>query len=106
MIPKLILVVACVIFWRLFKRDNRLREGTSAALWIPTLWVGILASRPLSMWVGFGGGSSTQEGSPMDALFFMVMIFAALVVLMRRRVLWSRLISQNWAILLFTGSCC
>lgn len=39
----------------------------------------------------------------MDALFFMVMIFAALVVLARRRVVWSRLISENWAMVLFYG---
>ena len=103
MIPKLIFLVACVIFWRLIKRDNRLREGTSAALWIPTLWMGIIASRPVSMWLGFGGGSDTLEGSPMDALFFVVLIFAALAVLSRRRLLWSRLISENWAIFFFYG---
>lgn len=103
MIPKLILLAACVLFWRLLQRDNRLRQGTSSALWIPTLWLGIIASRPLSMWLGFGGGTSAQEGSPMDALFFMVMIFAALVVLARRRVIWSRLFTENWAMVLFYG---
>jgi O-antigen ligase len=103
MIPKLIIVVACALFWWLLRKDNRLREGTSAALWIPTLWVGIIASKPLSQWLGFGGGTDTMEGSPMDALFFAVMIFAALIVLSRRKVLWSRLISENWAIFLFYG---
>ncbi len=103
MLTKLILLVSLATFWWLIKRDNRLRDGVSAAVWIPTLWVGIIASRPLSMWLGFGGGSDTQGGSPMDALFFMVMIFASLIVLSRRRVAWSRLISENWAIFLFYG---
>ena len=98
-----ILIAAISLFWWLFKRDNRLREGTSAALWIPTLWVGIIASRPLSMWLGFGGGSDTQGGSPVDSLFYLVMIFAAILVVARRRVVWSRLLAENWAIFLFYG---
>jgi exopolysaccharide production protein ExoQ len=102
-IPKLLLLVALAAFWWLLKRDNRLREGTSAVLWIPTLWVGIIDSRPLSTWLGFGGGSDTLEGSPMDRLFYIVMIVAALVVLARRRVVWSRITVENWAIFLFYG---
>jgi exopolysaccharide production protein ExoQ len=102
-ISNLILIGACALFWWLIRRDNRLREGVSTALWIPTLWVGILASRPLSMWVGFGGGSDTQGGSPVDSLFFLVMIIAALRVLVRRQVAWSRIITENWAIFLFYG---
>jgi exopolysaccharide production protein ExoQ len=80
-----------------------MRTGVSSAIWIPTLWVGILASRPLSMWTGFGGGSDTLEGSPIDRLFFFVMIFAAIIVLSRRQVLWSAVISENWPIFLFYG---
>ena len=103
MIPKLILLASLVFFWRLIKRDIAVRPGVSSAIWIPTLWVGILASRPLSMWIGFGGGSDTLEGSPMDRLFFFVMVFAAMAVLARRRVLWSAVISENWPIFLFYG---
>jgi exopolysaccharide production protein ExoQ len=103
MFTKFILLVSLAAFWRLIKRDNRLREGISAASWIPTLWVGIIASRPLSTWLGFGGGSDTQGGSPMDALFFMAMIFASLIVLSRRQVAWSQLISENRAIFIFYG---
>jgi hypothetical protein len=101
--PRLILLVSLVIFWRLIKRDNRLREGISSALWIPTLWVGIIASRPLSTWLGFGGASDTLEGSPADRAFFFVMIFAAMIVVSRRGVNWGRLISENWAVFLFYG---
>lgn len=103
MFTKLILLASMAAFGWLIRRDNRLREGVSPALWIPTLWVGIIASRPISMWLGFGGGNDTTEGSPMDALFFIIMIFASLVVLSRRQVAWSRLISENWSIFLFYG---
>jgi O-antigen ligase len=102
-IPNLILLASLVFFWRLIKRDIAIRPGVSPAIWIPTLWVGILASRPLSMWIGFGGGTDTLEGSPMDRLFFFAIIFAAMIVLSRRRILWSVVISENWPILLFYG---
>ncbi len=103
MIPHIILLISLVVFWRLVKRDNRLREGISGALWIPTLWVGIIASRPLSAWVGFGGSTDTLEGSPMDRAFFFVMIFAALYVVSRRRINWTSLIADNWSVILFYG---
>lgn len=101
--PRLILLVSLVIFWRLIKRDNRLRDGISSALWIPTLWVGIISSRPLSTWMGFGGGVDTLEGSPADRAFFFVMMFAAMIVVSRRGVDWGRLISENWSLFLFYG---
>src|SRR5215472_13667901 len=87
-------------FW-LIRRDTALRPGISGALWIPTLWVGILASRPLSAWVGFGGGTDTLEGSPLDRLFFFGFIFAAFIVLSRRQIDWSDVLSRNWPIFLF-----
>lgn len=97
------LLAALAAVWRLVKRDNRLRDGISVALWIPTLWVGIISSRSVSAWLGFGGGEDTLEGSPLDRLFYFVMIVAALIVLARRRVKWSRLIAENWGLFLFYG---
>ena len=87
----------------LIRRDTARREGISSAVWIPTLWAGILLSRPLSMWVGFGGATDTLEGSPLDRAFFFGMIFLALVTLFRRHVTWPQLISKNWPIFLFYG---
>ena len=72
-----------LMIW-LIRRDTARRDGLSAALWIPTLWVGILASRPVSAWLGSGGSVDTLEGSPLDRLFFFGMIFAALIVMSRR----------------------
>jgi O-antigen ligase len=97
----ILLVTVALAFW-LVRRDGAARPGVSRAIWIPTWWVGILASRPLSAWLGFSGGD-TLEGSPVDRLFFFGLIFAALVVLSRRRVSWARFFSQNWPIFLFYG---
>jgi len=96
-----------IAFWIfaiwLIRRDTKSRDGISGATWIPTLWAAILTSRPLSMWLGVGGGIDTLEGSPLDRLFFMVMIGASLFVLSRRQIDWGFFISQNWPIFLFYG---
>lgn len=44
-----------------------------------------------------------MEGSPIDALFFVVLIVAAFVVLARRGLSWSLVISRNWPVFLFYG---
>ncbi len=89
-------------FW-LIRRDTARRGDISAALWIPTLWAFILLSRPLSFWLGTGGGGDSLEGSPMDRLFYFVMIALALIVLARRNLNWSAVISENWPIFLLYG---
>src|SRR2546430_44686 len=101
MIPVLILLASLSFSAWLIRKDIAEREGLSSAIWIPTLWAGILISRPLSMWLHFGGGEDSLEGSPLDRLFYFAMILAALRVLARRKPLWSELISSNWAIFLF-----
>ncbi len=85
----------------LIRRDIAMRPGLSRAIWIPTIWVFIIASRPLSAWIGFGGATDTLDGSPMDRLFYMVMIAAALVALSKRNLNWGWLIGRNWPVLLF-----
>jgi O-antigen ligase len=87
----------------LIRKDIAERDGVSKAVWIPTLWAGILMSRPLSMWLNFGGGEDSLEGSPLDRLFYFGMILSALVVLMRRRLVWPRVLSSNWSIVFFYG---
>lgn len=103
MFPKLLLLASLVLSWWLIKRDVARREGISGAIWIPTIWMAIIGSRPVSMWVGFGGGSSTMDGSPLDGLIFFILIAAAYIVLSRRGLNWSVVIAENWPIFLFYG---
>lgn len=99
-----LIALGCWIFaiW-LIRRDSARREGISTALWIPTLWSFILLSRPLSMWLGFGGGIDTMEGSPLDRLFYFGMIGLAFVIVANRGIEWGPFVVRNWPVMMFYG---
>lgn len=101
MTHSLILLCSLAVCWWLIRKDVAYRPGVSSAVWLPTLWVGMLASRPLSTWVGFGGSDDSLEGSPLDRLFFFVLITLAVLTLVRRRLDWGVLLRGNWPLLLF-----
>jgi O-antigen ligase len=101
--PQLILLTFLIFAAWMLRRDTARREDISSATWIPTLWLGIMASRPLSAWAGVGGSEDTLDGSPVDRLFYLVMILAALFVLSRRKLNWGWLITNNWHLFLFYG---
>lgn len=99
------LVLAAFVYFSywLLRRDNRQRSGVSNSIWIPTFWIALLLSRPLSMWLGFGGGTDTLEGSPLDRLVHLFVIGHALIILNRRRINWGEILSGNWPIFLYYG---
>lgn len=99
--PHLVLLCSLAMSWWLIRKDVAERDGVSSVVWIPTLWVGIALSRPVSMWLHWGGGGDSLEGSPLDRLFYFGIIFLSLFILIRRRVAWSQMISENWAVILF-----
>ncbi|MBV9644690.1 MAG: O-antigen ligase family protein [Verrucomicrobia bacterium] len=95
----------CFIAW-LFYRDYRRGDRVSLALWIPLLWLFILGSRPISAWFGFGSSAETNadplEGSPFDALFFLMLIMAGALVLASRPVNWEAIYRNNhWLVFFF-----
>lgn len=101
--PQLILFSFLIFAVWLIRRDIQNRPGVSSAVWIPTLWLGILASRPVSAWTGFGGGIDTMDGSPVDRMFYLTMILASMIVLSRRGIDWAGLLSKRWPLFLFYG---
>src|SRR5579859_5278547 len=84
-----LLIYVGFVVW-LLRRDFREKPNVTGALWIPFFWVFISGSRFVSEWLDiFGlhwGGTSVEEGSPLDALFFFGMIGAGIYVLHQRRV--------------------
>ncbi|KAA6457875.1 O-antigen ligase family protein [Acidobacteria bacterium AB60] len=84
-------------------------QTTSKALWIPLLWILIISSRPVSMWLHVNREITLEdrytEGSPLDATYYAVLLIAGLLVLNRR---WARVkpfLQANLPVLLFFLYC-
>ncbi len=73
----------------LFFLDREPSAQPSKALWIPVWWLLINGSRPISQWLQTGPTVAPidqyVEGSPLDALFFGILMTAGLTVLIFRR---------------------
>jgi O-antigen ligase len=97
----LFLCVALIAF--LLVRDVRSRSSLSHALWLPIVMLVILASRPLSEWLGasqFANPEYGAEGSPVERVFYLAIIVGCLLVASARHVKWSRILWANSAIML------
>ncbi len=102
------LTIAFIVF--LFRRDIREKPDVSGALWLPVLWLVLAFSRSVSAWLNiFGlpvsGGASVEEGSPLDACFFFVLIIAGFCVLAKRQVRLSEVVSNNGWLIVFLLYC-
>ncbi len=106
-------IVATIVYlgfiaW-LFRRDIRQQRGVTGALWIPVIWLTIIGSRFVSEWLSlFGlpfGSVNLEEGSPLDAVVFGLLIVSGLCVLSRRRVTLSEVVRNNRWLTVFLVYC-
>ena len=89
-------------------RDKSVR--TSRGLWIPVIWLWILGSRGVSVWLAGGQYSTSSaeelmDGSPIDALVFQLLIAGGLAVLVRRGPRSLSVMKANWPIVLYFSYC-
>jgi len=92
----------------LFRLDRDPTSRTSPALWIPVAWLLIGASRPVSQWFGaplMRSADQYLEGSPLDALIFMALEVAAVMVLVARHERSAAFLRGNGALLVFFVYC-
>src|SRR5437667_3453683 len=102
------LTIAFIVF--LFRRDNPEKLDVSGALWLPLLWFVITCSRGFSEWLNiFGlpvsGAMSVEEGSPLDAWFYFVLIAAGFYILNKRQVRLSEIVRNNGWLIAFLLYC-
>jgi O-antigen ligase len=93
------------ILWLLW-RSAQNGPRPSFGLWIATVWIGIMLSRPVIYW--FGGGSASEEdvqaalqGNAIDRSILIILICAGVVVLLRRRVDWAAVVGGYAVVWMF-----
>lgn len=106
--PPIASAVTAAFIVALFILDLRQKPRTSFALWIPAVYLFVVASRPISMWMQGGTWSSMNdlaEGSPLDAAFYLALELAALAVLVQRAKRTSSLLVRTGPVLCFLAYC-
>src|ERR1019366_7173464 len=102
--PSLALVIGIAFSLWLIVRDVKRRRSVSSAVWIPIITILILATRPLSEWFEISTVQTAtldSEGSPVDAVFYLVVIATSLIVTFLRGVKWNKFLLFNLAIVAF-----
>ena len=100
--PPPLALLLCTAFVLLLLRVERLKSPpVSVAVWIPTLWMLAIASKPLAVWFGVTGDN--ESGSLPDRLLLIGLSVAGIVVLAFRRFAWSRALRRHgWLLALLT----
>ena len=99
------LIYACGIAG-LFYLDRDKTVRTSKALWLPVLYLWVLGSRAVSVWLGASPtGNAAMEGSPIDGAFFQILLIAALIVLVQRGSRVLPFLTANLPILIYISYC-
>ena len=98
--PKLALTLCSLFVLFLLKLNRKQYPEASTALWIPTIWMLLAASKPLGVWFN-AGGASMEMGSPLDRNFLSILAIIGIIILAKRGFNWSEAVNSNfWAILL------
>jgi O-antigen ligase len=106
-------IVIFFLIGLLFFLDRDQKARTSKALWIPVVWLSIIASRPVTHWLETFGLVSPQpfsvdvyvDGSPTDRNVFLSLLIIGIIVLARRRPQVARLLKSNIPLLLYFAYC-
>ena len=85
-------------------RDSRRHKDVSIAIWIPTVLIAILGSRPLSLWlqsdVQFVGLRNEAPRSVLDESFFLFVLGSSALIALSRNVKFFQLFKNNSALIL------
>jgi exopolysaccharide production protein ExoQ len=102
--PAIALVVYLLIPLFLIRHDSKTDPKPSKALWIPVIWMFIMASRLPSQWIGrtdASAAAAVMDGSPLDRGIFLVLMALAIGALAVARLRWWELVARNSALAFF-----
>ena len=94
----------------LLKKDFKRISYLSPSFWIPFLWTFILGSRFVSMWlnmgnIGYASPDMYLEGSPIDRVVFLLLIFLGILTLLKFKIYWLEILKKNFGFILFLSYC-
>jgi exopolysaccharide production protein ExoQ len=96
--PELALLICTAFVLFLLRLERKQAPEVSRALWIPTVWILCIATKPLGIWFGV---EADTDGSPLDRMVFSGLLCLGLLVLAMRKSDWPRAIRGNpWLVLL------
>ncbi|MBN1479187.1 O-antigen ligase family protein [candidate division KSB1 bacterium] len=100
--PSVLALFLCTAFvFFLLRIDHKQSSGLSLALWVPTVWMLIIASKPLGVWFPFTTRVEDVTSSPLDQIFLILLLACGLFLLIRRKLNWSKFFRENsWLIVL------
>ena len=101
--PELALLLCSGFVLGLLRLDRKGGSEVSSAMWIPTLWMLLIASKPLGVWFGSISDAADSEGSPLDRSVLIGLLCMGLILLARRRFDWARVMREHvWLLLLLS----
>jgi exopolysaccharide production protein ExoQ len=106
--PSLALFLWLVFVVGLFRYDPAKQAGTTSALWIPLIWIFIVATRLPSQWFGARIGQSAtilEEGNSFDRTISIILILISIGILFSRSFQWFDFFSKNIALTTFLLFC-
>src|SRR5690348_5213776 len=101
MVPLLALVLySSLTLYLLGRYDLRQANRASGAMWVPTIWMFSIATRPFGVWFG-GQIEDVETGSPLDQICVSGLLCLGLLILANRKLNWRAVRRQNtWLIVL------
>src|SRR2546421_11194932 len=98
--PSQLALISCVLFVLFLLRIERKQASkVSSVLWIPTIWMLAIASKPMDTWFSYDGAG--ESGSPLDQMFLSGLLCLGLFILARKRFNWSCALKEYpWIFLL------
>ena len=100
--PILALALTVIFILFLLHLDRKQYPSASFALWVPTLWMLLIATKAVGVWFG-SGESSIEEGSGLDRVFVSVLLIAGLIILIKRNFNWAKGIKDNLSLIFLIG---
>lgn len=98
--PKVALTLCIIFVLFLLRLERKQYSDASLSLWVPTIWLLLVTSKPLGVWFGSVGGSM-EEGSSIDRTVLTILFCLGILIVTKRNFNWFGAFKQNpWLILL------